>query len=125
MSSAERMRGSQRAFCSSLPCAISVGAMSFCAMIVMRSGAPDARYSSSKIAWVMTSAPRPPYSVGQAMPPYPATDNVRSHSRCCANPSAVPYEVISRGTCAESHARTSARNASCSGAKERSMPPGC
>ena len=65
---------------------------------------------------------RPPYSAGQLTTDQRSSYMVRSQARCASKPSAVSSEGRgSAGTCAASHARASARNASCSALKVRSM----
>ncbi len=68
---------------------------------------------------------RPPYSTGQLTTDQRSSNMVRSQARCASKPSAVSREGRgSAGTCAASHARASARKASCSELKVRSMTQG-
>src|SRR3954447_23867169 len=85
-----------------------------------RGGPPARQYSSSKISQSMSDAPPPAYSSGHATTDQRASAIRRSHSRCAAKPSAVSREGRFRGTFADNHSRTSARNASCAAVKARS-----
>ena len=68
---------------------------------------------------------RPPYSVGQLTTDQRSSNMVRSQARWASKPSAVSSEGRgSAGTWASSQARASARKASCSGLKVRSMTEG-
>ena len=89
--------------------------MRFLPRTLTRSGAPANRYSSSKMACSTTLAPRPPYSTGHRIAPYPALPSSRSHSRCASKPSRVPADGSDCGAFAASHEPTPWRNASCSG----------
>src|ERR1700677_802558 len=68
---------------------------------------------------------RPPYSTGQLTTDQRSSYMVRSQARWASKPSAVSREGRgSVGTCAPNHARASARKASCSASKVRSMTEG-
>ena len=68
ISSAVRIAGSQRCFCSSVPCASSVGPARLMPTRLIGCSARDRAYSMLKIATCTGDAPRPPYSSGQWMP---------------------------------------------------------
>src|SRR5271156_1176160 len=68
---------------------------------------------------------RPPYSVGQLTTDQRSSNRVRSQARWASKPSAVSREGRgSAGTCAANQARASARKASSSVLKVRSMTQG-
>jgi hypothetical protein len=87
-----------------------------------RPGAPADQYSSSKISQRTRSAPLPPYSTGQLTTDQWSAASSASHARWAANPSAVSRDGrAAPGTWAASHARASARKASSSCVKARSI----
>src|SRR5271167_4285920 len=130
-SSALRMRGKWRFFCSSVPQWISVGPNRLSALAVGRTGARARKYSSSKMTCSIKPAPRAPYSLGQEIPTQPAACIVFCHamrfssvSRSGATRwSAASSTQISGGRFAASHCRNSARNSACSGLSAKSMAP--
>src|SRR6185295_14049917 len=65
------MRGNHWRRCSSVPMRMIVGATEV--TVSGSIGAPAPSSSSTKIHWSMAVRPRPPYSVGQAMPQRPLT----------------------------------------------------
>ena len=92
-------------------------------------GARARAYSSSQITRSMIDAPRPPYSVGQAIPTQPALCMVFCQTTRRSNISRVDATRSSAGSStqrsdgrfAASQPRNSLRNASCSGAYSKSM----
>ena len=87
-------------------------------------GARAAAYSSSQMTRSMIEAPRPPYSLGQAMPTQPALCIAFCHATRRSNISRLDATRSSTGSStrrsagrvAASHERNALRNASCSGA---------
>ena len=120
ISSAVRIAGSQRCFCSSVPCASSVGPARLIPTRLIGWSARDRAYSMLKIATCTGDAPRPPYSSGQWMP----TQRAAASSACHVRPNSTSSAMVSKrsgtSTCAASHARTSCANAASSGVNERS-----
>ena len=129
------MPGSQRAFCSSVPWASSVGpAMPIPA--VNTSGGVRTRASSCrKIVLCIEVPPRPPYSTGHVMQAHPASAlracQARDRSISSGSSNSEMADGASPGASgsasATSHARASARNAASSGVSSRSnaQPAAC
>ena len=72
---------SQRCFCSSVPCASSVGPARLMPTRFTGCGARDRAYSMLKIATCTGGAPRPPYSCGQWMPTHRSAASCACHAR--------------------------------------------
>ena len=84
-SSAERMRGRQRAFCSSVPWASRVGPTRLTPIRPTSSGARARASSSITTKFSSGPRPRPPYSVGQVTP----TQRSAARSACQRRPKAT------------------------------------
>src|SRR5688500_15426969 len=120
------MFGSQRAFCSGVPWASSVGPTRLTPIRPTSSGARARASSSVTMKCSTAPAPRPPYSSGHATPTHRPPASFPCHSRRKATSSArsskrggspLPY---SQGRCSRSQARTSARSAASSSVGVRS-----
>ena len=125
-SSAGRMRGSQRARCSGVPCASSVGPTRLMPIRPTSSGARARASSSVTMKCSTAPAPRPPYSSGHGTPTHRPPASSACHSRPNATSSArlakrggkpLPY---SHGRCSRSQARTSSRSRASSAVGARS-----
>ena len=131
-SSASRMLGSQRAFCSSVPQVMIMGPICQMPLVLKMPGVRYSAITSEEMTRCMAVAPRPPYSAGQWM----AAQRPSLSSRCQAArrrlvagvdrppDSAVASSAASfskkGGRCSSSQARSSSRNASSSGESEKS-----
>jgi hypothetical protein len=107
ISSAVRMRDSQRSFCAALPWASRVGPARLMPTRLTGCGAPARAYSALKIATSTGKAPRPPYSAGQWMPTQRAAASFACHTRPHSISSASDANDGTVGRFAASQARTS------------------
>src|SRR5262245_738553 len=118
------MAGSQRAFCSSVPSRRIVGATEVTDRFI--AGAPAACISSMKMYCSTAAFPMPPNSFGQPTPHHPCSNSRRWNAFASGpSPSLPAWRSSARRasvTFASQNARTSSRQASCSGVKSYRMP---
>ena len=81
ISSADRIGARKRSFCSSVPCAMTVGPPIVSPSTLAICGARARAISSKKIACSICVAPAPPYSVGHVRPAQPRSLSLRCQSR--------------------------------------------
>src|SRR5690349_9539202 len=117
------MRGSQYFFCASLPYLISTGPSMFTPKGTMR-GACASAHSFSKMNFSTAVQPGPPYCSGQWLASQPRALRMACHSSMSALARILPPRTFSdsrTGSLSARKARTSARKASSSGVKFRSI----
>src|SRR5437899_6804053 len=130
-SSARRIPGRKRCFCSSDPKAISVGPSRPSPKKLLRAGALARAYPSLKIPRSTIVAPRPPYSFGQPSPIQPASPSSfsqarpTSHPRSSAGPPPPPRAAYSPRRCSPSQVRTSSRKPSSASLNPKSTGSRC
>ena len=89
ISSADRIGGRKRCFCSSVPCVITVGPPIASPSTLAIGGVPARATSSKKIACSTSVAPAPPYSVGQLRPAQPRSLSCFCQARRNSNNSRI------------------------------------
>src|SRR5262249_31070526 len=128
ISSAGRIVGRKRFFCSSVPQCIRVGPSNVTPLILTPEDTPMRPNSSLKMACSITEAPRPPYSFGHQIPIQPPSWSFLCQvfcrsERACGARSSSPQERRPPGTFASSHILTSWRNCSSVGELRKSICP--
>src|SRR3954463_14395922 len=124
ISSALRIGVRKRSFCSSVPCANTVGPPIVSPSTLAICGARARAISSKKIACSIIVPPAPPKSDGQVRPAQPRSLSLRCQSRRNANDSSS--ELGSRpGWFPAIQCRTESRNSSSAGDNVRSTARGC
>src|SRR5919108_3916818 len=123
ISSADRIGATKRSFCSSVPCAITVGPPIASPSTLAIDGAPARAISSKKIACSTSVAPAPPYSVGHVSPAQPRSLSARCQAR--RNSKSSASESGSRpGWLASIQLRAESRNSRSAGDRLRSIGRG-